>query len=115
MPTVDEIERDDEELADYDVGFRDRLDCEPWEASPGEDLVLSKGRTEEQRWSRLKALHGMQAQTRPRLGVRVGCWSRTQSLAAVSGLDLDSHLLLKLLSHCTDNNAEGVGITLAIP
>lgn len=68
MPTVDEIERDDEELADYDVGFRDRLDCEPWEASPGEDLVLSKGRTEEQRWARLKALHGMQAQTRPRVG-----------------------------------------------
>jgi hypothetical protein len=56
MPTVDEIERDDEELADYDVGFRDRLDCEPWEASPGEDLVLSKGRTEEQRWARLKSM-----------------------------------------------------------
>ena len=57
MPTVDEIERDDEELADYDVGFRDRLDCEPWEVSPGEDLVLSKGRTEEQRWARLKSMH----------------------------------------------------------
>ena len=56
MPTVDEIERDDEELADYDVGFQDRLDFEPWEASPGEDLVLSKGRTEEQRWARLKSI-----------------------------------------------------------
>jgi hypothetical protein len=57
MATVDELEHDDEELADYDVGFQDRLDCEPWEASPGEDLVLSKGMTEEERWARLKALH----------------------------------------------------------
>jgi hypothetical protein len=57
MATVDERERDDEELADYDVGFQDRIECEPWEASPGEDLVLSKGMTEGERWLRLKALH----------------------------------------------------------
>jgi hypothetical protein len=30
----------------------------------------------------------------------------------MGGLNLDSHLLLKLLSHCTDNNAEGVGISV---
>ena len=57
MPSIDELERDDEELADYDVGFQDRLECKPWEASPGEDLVLNKGMTEEERWLRLKALH----------------------------------------------------------
>jgi hypothetical protein len=57
MATVDELERDDEGLADYDVGVQDRIECEPWEASPGEDLVLSKGMTEEERWLRLKALH----------------------------------------------------------
>jgi hypothetical protein len=32
MATVDELERDDEELADYDVGVQDRIECEPWEA-----------------------------------------------------------------------------------
>ena len=48
MPSIDGLERDDEELADYDVGFQDRLECKPWEASPGEDLVLNKGMTEEE-------------------------------------------------------------------
>jgi hypothetical protein len=57
MPSINDIEREDEELADYEIGFQDRIECEPWEASPGEDLVLSKGMTEQERWVRLKELH----------------------------------------------------------
>lgn len=58
--TLEEQEQRDEELADYEVGFHDRLICEPWEASPGDDLVLAKGMTDAQRWERLKAIHAAQ-------------------------------------------------------
>ena len=106
MATVDERERDDEELADYDVGVQDRIECEPWEASPGEDLVLSKGMTEERTLGTTQVDARVKSQPWSGLGARVGCCariaeSRTQAQAAVGGPELDSHLLLKLLSDFT--------------
>ena len=54
MASVDELEHDDEELADYEVGFQDRLDCAAYEGRTDEELFETKRSTVAQMWTRLE-------------------------------------------------------------
>ena len=54
MASIDDIERDDEERADYDVGFQDRLNCAAYEGLTDEELFETKRTTVEQMWTRLE-------------------------------------------------------------
>jgi len=54
MATVDELERNDEEVADYEVGFQDRLDCSAYEGLTDQELFETKRTTVDQMWNRLE-------------------------------------------------------------
>ena len=54
MASIDDIERDDEERADYDVGFQDRLGCAAYEAITDEEIFETKRTTLDQMWTRLE-------------------------------------------------------------
>jgi hypothetical protein len=54
MPSIDDIEREDEELADYEVGFQDRLDCAAYEGRTDEEMLETKSTTVAQMWTRLE-------------------------------------------------------------
>jgi hypothetical protein len=54
MASIEDIERDDEERADYDVGFQDRLNCAAYEGLTDEELFETKRTTVEQMWTRLE-------------------------------------------------------------
>jgi hypothetical protein len=54
MASIDDIERDDEEQADYNVGFQDRLNCVAYEGLTDEELFETKRTTVEQMWTRLE-------------------------------------------------------------
>ena len=54
MSSMDKLERDDEELADYEVGFQDRLDCAAYEGRTDEELFETKRTTVAQMWTRLE-------------------------------------------------------------
>ena len=54
MASVDELEHDDEELADYEVGFQDRLNCAAYEGRTDEELIETKRTTVAQMWTRLE-------------------------------------------------------------
>jgi hypothetical protein len=50
-------EQEEEERADYEIGWLDRLDCAPYEATTAEELFETKGMTLERMWQRLEAIH----------------------------------------------------------
>ncbi len=54
MASIDDIERDDEDRADYEVGFQDRLNCAAYEGLTDEELFETKRTTVEQMWTRLE-------------------------------------------------------------
>ena len=54
MSSMDKLERDDEELADYEVGFQDRLDGAAYEGCTDEELFETKRTTIAQMWTRLE-------------------------------------------------------------
>jgi hypothetical protein len=54
MPSIDDIEREDEELADYAVGFHDRLDCAAYETVTEDEIFETKSTTVAQMWTRLE-------------------------------------------------------------
>jgi hypothetical protein len=51
---MDELERNDEELADYEVGFQDRLDCAAYERVSEQEILETKGTTLDRMWARLE-------------------------------------------------------------
>ena len=54
MPSTEDIEREDEDLADYEVGFQDRLECAAYEGSTDEEMLGTKGTTVAEMWTRLE-------------------------------------------------------------
>jgi hypothetical protein len=54
MSSIDDIEREDEELADYEVGFQNRLDCAAYEGRTDEEMLETKSTTVAQMWIRLE-------------------------------------------------------------